>query len=92
MSVGAYAYNDVDLTVMESLAAGFGGLAALIVGLFAAAIGIIVGLIGALIGLVARRRRRCDDAVYCRLAHPGDYPDRDADAASEIKLPGSRGA
>lgn len=53
MSVGAYAYNDVDLTVMESLAAGFGGLAALIVGLFAAAIGVIVGLIGALIGLVA---------------------------------------
>ncbi len=53
MSIGAYVYNDVDLTVMESLAAGFGGLAALIVGLFAATIGIIVGLFGALIGLVA---------------------------------------
>ena len=52
MSVGAYAYNDVDLTVMESLAAGFGGLAALIFGLFAAAIGIIIGLFTALIGLV----------------------------------------
>ena len=53
LSVGAYFYTDPQLTMLESLAAGFGGLAALIVGLLAAAIGIIVGLIGALIGVVA---------------------------------------
>lgn len=53
LSVAAYAYGDPQLTMMESLAAGFGGLAALIVGLFAAAFGIVVGLLGALLGIVA---------------------------------------
>ncbi len=53
MSVGVYSYSDTEVTILEAIAAGFGGLAAVIVGLFAAAIGIVVGLIGALIGLVA---------------------------------------
>ncbi|MCB2114304.1 MAG: hypothetical protein KDD85_12265 [Parvularculaceae bacterium] len=53
LSVAAYSFNDADLTVAESIAAGFGGLAAIIVGLIGAAIGIVVGLFGALIGLVA---------------------------------------
>jgi len=51
-SIAAYT-QEPGLTGLESLAVGFGGLAALIVGLFAAAIGVIVGLIGAMIGLVA---------------------------------------
>ena len=51
LSVGAYAYGEPDLTIMESIAAGFAGLAAIIVGLFAAAFGILVGLVGALFGI-----------------------------------------
>ncbi len=53
LSVAAYNFSETDLSLAESVAAGFGGLAALIMGLIAAAIGIVVGLIGALIGLVA---------------------------------------
>ncbi len=53
LSVAAYNFSDVDLTVAESIGAGFGGLAGIILGLFGAAIGIVVGLFGALIGLVA---------------------------------------
>lgn len=53
LSVAAYSFSDAGLTVAEAIAAGFGGLAAIIIGLFGAAIGIIVGLFGALIGLVA---------------------------------------
>lgn len=53
LSVAAYNFNETDLTVAESIAAGFGGLAGIILGLFGAAIGIVVGLFGALIGLVA---------------------------------------
>ncbi len=53
LSAGAYFYSDTPLTVMESIAAGFGGLAGLILGLIGAAFGIVVGLIGALVGLVA---------------------------------------
>lgn len=53
LSVGAYVYGEPDLTVMESIAAGFAGLAALIIGLIGAAFGIVVGLFGALLGLVA---------------------------------------
>ncbi|MCB2096684.1 MAG: hypothetical protein AB7F91_15965 [Parvularculaceae bacterium] len=53
LSVAAYNFSDADLTVAESIAAGFGGLAGIILGLFGAAIGIVVGLFGALIGLVA---------------------------------------
>lgn len=53
LSVAAYSFSETDLTIAESIAAGFGGLAGIILGLFGAAIGIVVGLIGALIGLVA---------------------------------------
>lgn len=53
LSIAAYNFNETDLTMAESVAAGFGGLAALIVALIAAAISIVVGLAGALIGLVA---------------------------------------
>lgn len=53
LSVGAYLYGDPQLTVAESIAAGFGGLAGIIIGLIAAAVGVIVGLLGALLGLVA---------------------------------------
>lgn len=53
LSVAAYSFSDADLSIAESIAAGFGGLAGIILGLFGAAIGIVVGLIGALIGLVA---------------------------------------
>lgn len=53
LSVAAYNFSDTDLTVAESIAAGFGGLAGIILGLIGAAIGIVVGLIGALVGLVA---------------------------------------
>ena len=51
--MGAFFYGDTQLSIVESIAAGFGGLAAIIIGLFAAAFGVIVGLFGALIGLVA---------------------------------------
>lgn len=53
LSVGAYFYGDPQLTIAESLAAGFGGLAGIIIGLIAAIFGLFVGLIGAAIGLVA---------------------------------------
>lgn len=53
LSVAAYNFSDTDLTVAESIAAGFGGLAGIILGLIGAAIGIVVGLIGALVGIVA---------------------------------------
>ena len=51
LSGGAYFYGEPDLTIMESLAAGFAGLAAIIIGLFAALFGVLVGLIGAAFGL-----------------------------------------
>lgn len=53
LSVGAYFYGDPQLTVAESIAAGFGALAGIIVGLIGAIFGVVVGLMGALIGLVA---------------------------------------
>lgn len=53
LSVGAFFYSDPQLTVLESITAGFAGLAGLIIGLLAAAFGILLGLLGALIGLVA---------------------------------------
>lgn len=52
LSVAAYA-AEPGLSPVEALAAGYGGLAAVIVGLFAAAFGIVIGLFGALLGLVA---------------------------------------
>ena len=53
LSIGAYFYGDPQLTIAESLAAGFGGLAGIILGLIAAVFGLVVGLVGALIGIVA---------------------------------------
>lgn len=53
LSIAAFFYSDPHLTIVESLAAGFGGLAGLMIGLFAAVIGVIIGLIGALIGIAA---------------------------------------
>lgn len=53
LSVGAFFASDPQLTILESIAAGFGGMAAMIVALFAAAIGVLLGLVGALIGVVA---------------------------------------
>ena len=52
-SVGAYVYSDPQLTIAESIVAGFGGLAGIIVGLIAALFGVVLGLVGALIGVVA---------------------------------------
>lgn len=53
LSVAAYMASEPQLTMLESIAAGFGGLAAIIVGLIGAAIGVILGLFGALLGIVA---------------------------------------
>jgi hypothetical protein len=53
LSVGAYFYGDPQLTVAESVVAGFAIIAAMIVSIVAAIFGLAVGLIGALIGLVA---------------------------------------
>lgn len=53
LSVAAFVAAEPQLTIMESLAAGFGGLAAIIIGIFAAAFGVVIGLIGAAIGLIA---------------------------------------
>ena len=52
LSFAAY-FSGNELTVVESIAAGFGGLVGVIVGIFGAIFGIILGLIGALIGVVA---------------------------------------
>lgn len=53
LSAAAYMAAGPQLTVLESIAAGFGGLAGVILGLFGAAIGVALGLFGALLGLVA---------------------------------------
>ncbi|MBI1394174.1 MAG: hypothetical protein GC152_15700 [Alphaproteobacteria bacterium] len=52
LSFAAYVYAEPELTALESMGAGFGGLAGVIVGLFAALFGIIVALVGAVIGLI----------------------------------------
>ncbi|MEM8771569.1 MAG: hypothetical protein AAGD92_07965 [Pseudomonadota bacterium] len=51
LSVAAYMFAEPSLTVAESAAAGFGGLAGVIIGLFGAFVGIVLGLFGALIGV-----------------------------------------
>ena len=51
LSVAAYIYAEPQLTVVEAIGAGFGGLGGIIIGLIAAAFGIIVGLFGAVLGL-----------------------------------------
>ena len=53
MSVGAYFYGEPQLTIAESIAAGFGALAAIIISLIAAVLSIIVAAFGALVALVA---------------------------------------
>ena len=53
LSFAAYVFGDADLTIVESAAAGFGGLAGIIIGIFGAVFGIVLGLFGALIGVVA---------------------------------------
>ncbi len=53
LSVAAYIFGEPELTVLESIGAGFGGLAGIIIGLFGAVIGIVLGLFGALLGIVA---------------------------------------
>jgi hypothetical protein len=53
LSIAAYFNAEPQLTIAEAIAAGFGGVAGLIVGLFGAAIGLAVGLVGAAVGLVA---------------------------------------
>jgi hypothetical protein len=53
LSIAAYNFSETDLTAAEAVAAGFGGLAAVILGLIGAAIGIVLGLVGALVGVVA---------------------------------------
>ena len=53
LSAAAYIFADQDLTIIESLGAGFGGLAGLIIGLFGAVVGVVLGLFGALVGVVA---------------------------------------
>lgn len=50
LSVAAYSFSDTPLSIGESLAAGYGGLAGIILGLIGAVFGIVVGLIGALFG------------------------------------------
>ncbi len=52
LSIGAYAFAEQDLTALESLAAGFGGLAGVIVALFATLIGLVLALFSTVIGLV----------------------------------------
>ncbi len=53
LSIAAHQYSDVELSVAESVAAGFGGLVALILGLVAAAIGVIGSLFAALLAIIA---------------------------------------
>ncbi len=52
LSFAAYVYAEPDLTALESLGAGFGGLAGIIIGLFATLFGLIIALVGAVIGLI----------------------------------------
>jgi hypothetical protein len=53
LTLGAYFYADTQLTIMEALAVGFGGLAAILFGMIVAVAGLVIGLLGALIGIVA---------------------------------------
>ena len=80
LSVSAYTFSDNELTIVEAIAVGFGGLAATIVGLFGAAIGVIVGLLGAVIGIVAAGGAVAMTLVHHRIAGAGDCPDLPVDA------------
>jgi hypothetical protein len=52
LSVAAYSFSDEPLTIAESLAAGFGGLAGIIIGLIGAVVGVIIALLSTAFGLV----------------------------------------
>jgi len=52
LSFAAY-FSGNDLTAVESIAAGFGGLVGIVVGIFGALVGLVIGLVGALIGVAA---------------------------------------
>ena len=51
LSLAVLAYQQNDLTIQESIAAGFLGVGGVIVGLFGGLIGLIVGLFGAVLGI-----------------------------------------
>lgn len=51
LSVAFYIFGEQDLSVVESIGAGFGGLAGIIIGLFGAIVGVVLGLVGALFGV-----------------------------------------
>jgi len=53
LSAAAYIFAEQDLTIVESIGAGFGGLAGVIIGLFGAIVGVVLGLFGALFGVAA---------------------------------------
>lgn len=53
LSAAAYFFADNDLSILEAIGAGFGGVAAIIIGLIAAVFGIVLGLFGALTGILA---------------------------------------
>ncbi|MEO1252229.1 MAG: hypothetical protein AAFW81_07785 [Pseudomonadota bacterium] len=53
LSAAAFIFADQELTVVESIGAGFGGVAGIILGLVGAVIGVVVGLFGALLGVIA---------------------------------------
>lgn len=52
LSGAAYVFSEQELTAVESIGAGFGGLAGLIIGIFGAIASVIIGLVGAVIGIV----------------------------------------
>lgn len=52
LSVAAYSFSDTPLTIAESLAAGYGGLAGIIIGLIGAVIGVVIALVSTLFGLL----------------------------------------
>jgi len=51
LSVAFYIFGEQDLSVIESIGAGFGGLAGIIIGLFGVIVGVVLGLVGALFGV-----------------------------------------
>ncbi len=53
MSIGAYVEADPQLTITESIALGFGGLAALVVAMIAALLAVVASIFAAVIALVA---------------------------------------
>ena len=52
LSIAAYVYAEPELTAAESIGAGFGGLAGIIIGLFGAIIGLIFALFATILGLI----------------------------------------